>query len=74
MVAEDRNGHLWAIQAKAYDPANAVTKADVDKFLSESLRAVFSYRLLITTTDKWHHVARRKMDDQEKGHTAQNCR
>jgi superfamily II DNA or RNA helicase len=66
LVAEDRDGRLWAIQAKAYDPANAVTKADVDKFLSESSRAMFSYRLLIATTDKRHHVARRTMDDQEK--------
>jgi predicted helicase len=52
--------------SKAYNPANAVTKADVDKFLSESSRAVFSYRLLIATTDKLHHVARRTIDAQEK--------
>ena len=66
LVAEDRDGRLWAIQAKAYDPANAVTKADVDKFLAESSRAVFSYRLLIATTDKLHHIARRTINDQEK--------
>jgi len=29
LVAEDHDGRLWAIQAKAYDPANAVTKHDV---------------------------------------------
>jgi superfamily II DNA or RNA helicase len=66
LVAEDYDGRLWAIQAKAYGPANAVTKADVDKFLAESSRAVFSYRLLIATTDKLHHVARRTINDQEK--------
>ncbi|MGV7633065.1 Helicase associated domain protein [Mycobacterium kansasii] len=66
LVAEDHDGRLWAIQCKAYKPENAITKADVDKFLSESSRAVFSYRLLIATTDKRHHVARRTMDDQEK--------
>ena len=66
LVAEDHDGRLWAIQAKAYDPANAVTKADVDKFLAESSRAVFSYRLLIATTDRLHHVARRTINDQEK--------
>ena len=66
LVAEDHDRRLWAIQAKAYDPANAVTKADVDKFLAESSRAVFSYRLLIATTDKLHHVARRTINDQEK--------
>ena len=66
LVAEDHDGRLWAIQSKAYSPENAVTKADVDKFLSESSRAVFSYRLLIATTDKLHHVARRTINDQEK--------
>ena len=66
LVAEDHDGRLWAIQSKAYSPENAVTKADVDKFLSESSRSVFSYRLLIATTDKLHHVARRTVDDQEK--------
>jgi superfamily II DNA or RNA helicase len=66
LVAEDYDGRLWAIQSKAYAPENAVTKADVDKFLSESSRSVFSYRLLIATTDKLHHVARRTIDKQEK--------
>ncbi|MCU1701342.1 MAG: putative helicase [Mycobacterium sp.] len=66
LVAEDHDGRLWAIQCKAYSPANAVTKTDVNKFLSESSRAVFSYRLLIATTDKLHHVARRTIDEQEK--------
>ncbi len=66
LVAEDYDGRLWAIQAKAYAPENTVTKADVDKFLAESSRAVFSYRLMIATTDKLHHVARRTINDQEK--------
>ncbi len=66
LVAEDYDGRLWAIQAKAYAPEHTVTKADVDKFLAESSRAVFSYRLLIATTDKLHHVARRTINDQEK--------
>ncbi len=66
LVAEDHDGRLWAIQCKAYKPESSITKADVDTFLSESSRAVFSYRLLIATTDKRHHVARRTMDDQEK--------
>jgi superfamily II DNA or RNA helicase len=66
LVAEDHDGRLWAIQAKAYAPENTITKADVDTFLAESSRAVFSYRLLIATTDKLHHVARRTINDQEK--------
>lgn len=38
LVAQHCDGTLWAIQAKAYDEAYSVTKADVDKFLSESNR------------------------------------
>ena len=59
LVFEDHDGLLWAFQCKAYDPARAVTKADADKSLSESSRAVFSYCLRIATTDKLHHVAQR---------------
>lgn len=53
LVAEERGGGLWAIQAKHYDPAYAIKKADVDSFLSESARTEFTYRLLIATTDHW---------------------
>ncbi len=34
LVAQHRDGTLWAIQAKAYGPAYWVTKGDVDTFLS----------------------------------------
>ena len=66
LVAKDNDGRLWAVQAKAYATGKAVTKGDVDKFLSESSRALFTYRLLIATTDKLHHVARRTIEEQEK--------
>ncbi len=49
LVAEDHQGEIWAIQAKAYDHRYAITKADVDSFLSESNRPQFAYRLLIAT-------------------------
>ncbi|WP_231578266.1 DEAD/DEAH box helicase [Rhodococcus sp. PML026] len=66
LVAEDQEGRLWAVQAKAYGAQYSVTKADVDTFLSESSRRQFHYRLLIATTDRIHHVARRTIDAQEK--------
>jgi len=66
LVAEDRNKGLWAIQAKAYDPAYRVTKRDVDRFLAESGRAVFSYRMLIATTDLIDRIGERTIQDQEK--------
>lgn len=66
LVVEDSEGKLWAVQCKAYDPDRAVTKKDVDKFLSESSRKWFAYRLLIATTDRMHPVAQRTIDAQEK--------
>ena len=38
LVAEDHDGHLWAIQAKAYGPARRITKEDVNTFLAEGRR------------------------------------
>lgn len=52
LVAEQHDGGLWAIQAKAYDSNYAIKKADVDSFLAESSRTGFTYRLLIATTDR----------------------
>ncbi|WP_349269278.1 hypothetical protein MPNTM1_04899 [Mycolicibacterium parafortuitum] len=66
LVAEDHEGRLWAVQCKAYDPTRSVTKADVDKFLSESARSAFSYRLLVASTDGLHHVGRSTIYNQEK--------
>ena len=48
-----------------YDPAYAITKADMDSFLSESSRPKFSYRLLIATTDRLGPTARRTLDARE---------
>ena len=66
LVAETFDNKLWAIQAKAYAPAYYITKADVDTFLSESSRQVFSYRLLIATTNFIGSTAERTLHDQEK--------
>ncbi|KUH86586.1 MULTISPECIES: restriction endonuclease [unclassified Mycobacterium] len=66
LVAEDRNGTLWAIQAKAYDPKYRVSKKDIDRFLAESGRAVFGYRMLIATTDLIDRIGERTINDQEK--------
>ena len=57
---------MWAIQAKAYAPGYAIKKSDVDTFLSESSREVFSYRLLIATTNHIGKTALRTLEAQEK--------
>jgi superfamily II DNA or RNA helicase len=64
LVAEHRDGTLWAIQSKAYDPAHSVTKEAMNSFLSESNRPQFSYRLLIATTDRLGSIARNTMNAQ----------
>ncbi|MEK6251845.1 MAG: Helicase associated domain protein [Actinomycetota bacterium] len=66
LVAEEKDGSLWAIQAKVYDQSYAIKKADVDSFLSESSRPGFSYRLLIATTDRLGTTAKRTLDDQRE--------
>ena len=64
LVAQDRDGLLWAIQAKAYDEKYWIKKRDVDKFLSESGRPQISYRLLIGTTDRIMHRAEKTLNEQ----------
>ncbi len=66
LVAENRNGELWAIQAKAYDPKYRISKKDVDKFLAESGRKVFNYRILIAPTDRIDRTGERTIQQQEK--------
>lgn len=67
LVAEDVEGKLWAIQAKAYSEHRAIPKREIDKFLSESNRAEFSYRLLISTSSRgFHHIARDTVQAQDK--------
>ena len=48
---EKNTGEIWAVQAKCYDPNYAITKKDIDSFLSESSRPQIDKRLLIATTD-----------------------
>jgi superfamily II DNA or RNA helicase len=63
LVAEDRDGKTWAIQAKADAPHLAITQHGVNSFISASSRAIFTHRLLIGTTDKRHRLAANLMDD-----------
>ena len=66
LVARTRAGELWAIQAKADHPDRAITKREIDSFLSESNRPQFAYRLLLATTDNIGATARRTLHGQEK--------
>jgi superfamily II DNA or RNA helicase len=66
LIAQDHEGHIWAIQAKAYQDNYWIKKTDVDTFLTESGRKVIDYRLLIATTDHLGDNAERAIDNQEK--------
>ena len=55
LVAEERDGSLWAVQAKAYGESYAIKKADVDSFLSESSRPA----LLVSPSHSDHRPDRR---------------
>jgi|GEM_PF-383513 len=66
LVAQTYNDKLWAIQAKAYAQNHSITKHDLNRFLTESSRKEFSYRLLIATTDRVDRIASRTLRDQEK--------
>jgi superfamily II DNA or RNA helicase len=66
LIAEQHDGQLWAIQAKAYQPTYSIKKADVDSFLSESARSEIVYRLLIATTDLIGVNSARAIRAQEK--------
>lgn len=66
IVARTRTGELWAIQAKADHPHRAITKREIDSFLSESNRPQFAYRLLMATTDDIGATAHQTLHGQEK--------
>ena len=63
LVAEEHDGGLWAIQAKQYDPAYSIKKADVDSFLAASGTYDFSFCLLIASTDLLGATARKTLDE-----------
>ena len=66
LVGQTYDDKLWAIQAKAYAQNHSITKYDLDRFLTESSRKDFSYRLLIATTDRVDRIASRTILSQEK--------
>ena len=59
----DKNGEIWAVQAKCYSPDYQIKKTDVDSFLSESDRPEIDKRLLIATTDRIGSNAQRPLDN-----------
>ena len=66
LVARDgQTGELWALQAKFYDPDHRLEKADIDSFFTESGKAPFAQRMLVSTTDHWSSKAEQALEGQQ---------
>jgi superfamily II DNA or RNA helicase len=65
LVFRDKNGDLWAVQAKCYAETTDIDMGHVDSFLSDSSRKSISKRLLITSTNRLGRNAREKIRRQE---------
>ncbi|MDE2324622.1 MAG: DEAD/DEAH box helicase [Betaproteobacteria bacterium] len=61
VALEKDTGNYWAIQCKFYDPGSVLKKEHVSSFLADSGKVfqidgterIFSYRLIVSTTEKW---------------------
>ena len=52
LIFKDKNGELWAVQAKCYAKHNEISYDHVNSFLADSDRKSISRRLLISLTDR----------------------
>ena len=73
LVAQTTNNEFWAIQCKCYQADTTIDKAEIDTFLSTSSKTfkneqlqttAFSYRLWISTTNKWGNIAEETIKNQ----------
>jgi predicted helicase len=54
-----------AVQCKFYDPEHRLSKQDIDSFFTESGKAPFTRRVIISTTDKWGKNAEAALEGQQ---------
>ena len=66
LVARIRDSQNYcAIQCKFVAPESTLQKSDIDSFFTESGKAPFASRLIITTTDKWSAHAEKALQGQQ---------
>jgi len=53
LVAITSDGQFHAIQCKNYSPDYSIRKNDIDSFFTASGKSFFTYRIIVTTTDRW---------------------
>lgn len=53
LIATTPTGEFHAIQCKNYDETATIQKSDIDSFFTASGKRYFTYRIVVSTTDKW---------------------
>jgi superfamily II DNA or RNA helicase len=66
IIAETIDGELWAIQAKGYQKTTHLKLEDVQSWLTDSNRKIFSHRILIGTFGSLSKNSIQKINGQEK--------
>jgi len=66
LIATDKTGQTWAIQAKAWAPDRPLNKAAIDSFLAESSRKEIQARMIVTTAVEQTAQLTQSLAAQEK--------
>ncbi len=67
LVAENVDGSgFTAIQCKNYAPTTILDKKDIDSFFTESGKAPFTHRIIVSTTNLWTVHAENSLKGQDK--------
>ena len=64
IVAKDYDGNLTAVQAKFYK--GKVGKAEIDSFVAEAGKNVYSAGIIVSSTDEWNKNAKATLEDTTK--------
>ena len=66
LVFRDREGLIWAVQAKCYAEVRRTTKSDLNSFLADTGRKEVDKRLWLQTTNKMEAKAQKTLKGQDK--------
>ena len=72
LVFKDKEGLIWAVQAKCYSEHRSTTKGDMNSFLADTGRPEVNRRLWLQTTNRIEATAERTYKGQDKPVTVLN--
>jgi len=72
LVFRDKEGLIWAVQAKCYSEHRATTKGDMNSFIADTGRKEVDRRLWLQTTNKLEAKADKTLKGQDKPVTVFN--